>query len=156
MKIKLQHICILLALAAVVVCLCFPLIQFIYQDYSSVTMTNFQVENLNGTHSASPWALGGLLIAAGLCDLFVLLISPFQNFGLQKRGLILAMLIITGYYIVYLIFLLVLKADVKEIIPHWTSILPVFSLILDFMAFIAIRHTEAKIIASGNSFRLRD
>jgi hypothetical protein len=35
-------------------------------------------------------------------------------------------------------------------------ILPLISIILSFMAFNAIRRTEARIIASGNSFRLRD
>lgn len=156
MKIKLQHLCIILSLAAIIVCLCFPLIQFVYKDYSSVTLTNFQLQQLDGTHSATPWALGGLLIATGLSNLFVLLISAFQNYALQKRGLIFSILLLTGYYILYLVFLLVLKADAKVIFPKWPTILPLISLILCFMAFNAIRHTEAKIIASGNSFRLRD
>lgn len=156
MKIKLQHICILLALAAIVVTLCFPLIQFIYKDYTSVTMTNFSLQNVDGTKNAMPWALGGLLIAAGLCQLFTLLIALFQNYALQKRSLILGMLILTGWYILYLVFMLILKSETTAIIPHWTMILPLVSIILSFMAFNAIRHTEAKIIASGNSFRLRD
>lgn len=156
MKIKLQHICMLLAVAAIVVTLCFPLIQFIYKDYTSVTLTNFTLQNVNGTSNAMPWALGGLLIAAGLCQLFTLVISPFQNYALQKRGLILGMLILTGWYILYLVFMLILKCETTAIIPHWTMILPLVSIILSFMAFNAIRRTEAKIIASGNSFRLRD
>ena len=156
MKIRLQHICILLALAAVVVTLCFPLIQFIYQDYSSVTMTNFTLQNVNGETNATPWALGGLLIAAGLCQLFTLFIALFQNYALQKRGLILGMLILTGWYILYLVFMLILKSETRAILPSWTTVLPLVSIILSFMAFNAIRRTEAKIIASGNSFRLRD
>lgn len=156
MKIKLQHLCILLALAAIVVTLCFPLIQFIYQDYTSVTMTNFRLLNVDGTSSATPWALGGLLIAGGLCQLFTLMIALFQNYALQKRSLILGMLILTGWYILYLVFLLILKSDATAVLPRWTTILPLVSIILSFMAFNAIRRTEAQIIASGNSFRLRD
>ena len=156
MKLRLQHVCLVLGLAAIIVCLCYPLIEFLYSDFTSVTMTNFRVIRLDGTHSASPWALGGLLIAAGLCQLFVLLISMFQNFALQKRALIVAMLLLTGYYIVYLVFVLILRADVQATFPRWTSILPLVSLILTFMAFSAVRRTEAQIIASANSFRLRD
>lgn len=155
MKIKLQHFCILLALAAIVVTLCFPLIQFIYKD-TSVTMTNFNLQNMDGTKNAMPWALGGLLIAAGLCQLFTLMIALFQNYALQKRSLILGMLILTGWYILYLVFILILKSETTTVIPRWTMILPLVSIILSFMAFNAIRRTEAKIIASGNSFRLRD
>ena len=156
MKFRLQHFCLILALAALVVCLCYPLVQFIYTDSTAVTMTNFRINSINGTHSSSPWALGGLLIAAGLCQLFVLLISLFQNFALQKRGLIVALLLLTGYYITYLVFVLILRADVQTTLPRWTSILPLVSIILTFMAFSAVRHTEAQIIASANNFRLRD
>ena len=155
MKFKLQHLCLLLALAAVVVTLCFPLIEFIYSD-ASVTMTNFSLRQIDGTSNAAPWALGGLLIAAALCQLFTLLIALFQNYALQKRSLILGMLILTGWYIVYLVFMLILKSEATAILPRWTTILPLVSIILSFMAFNAIRRTEAKIIASGNSFRLRD
>ena len=155
MKLKLQHICILLAIAGLVVCLCYPLVQFIYSDSTSITMTNSLIEQTDGTHSGSPWALGGILIVTSLCQLFVLLISAFQNFALQKRGLIISMLLLTGYYIVYLVFVLILRADAMVILPRWTSILPLVSLILTFMAFSAVRHTEARIIASANNFRLR-
>jgi len=156
MKLRLQHVCLVLSLAAVVVCLCYPLVKFVYADYTSVSMTNFQITDANGGHSYSPWALGGLLIASGLCQLFVLLISAFQNFALQKRGLILSMLLLAGYYIVFLVFALILRQDVKVTFPSWTSILPFVALMLNVMAFNAVRRTEAKIIASANNFRLRD
>ena len=156
MKLRLQHICLVLAMAAIIVCLCYPLVQFIYTDNTAVTLSNFNTVDLNGNHHSSPWALGGLLIASGLCQLFVLLIAVFQNFALQKRGLIVTMLLLTGYYLVYLIFVLILRADVQATFPRWTSILPLVSLILTFMAFNAVRRTEAQIIASANNFRLRD
>ena len=153
---KLQHVCLVLAIAALVVCLCYPLVQFVYKDYSAITMTNFQLLRADGTHGASPWALGGLLIASGVCQLFVLLISMFQNFALQKRGLIVGMLLLAGYYLLYLVFMLILRADVQVMFPRWTSILPLVSLILTFMAFNGVRRSEARIIASANNFRLRD
>ena len=155
-KIRPQHILVLLALAALIVCLCFPLVTITYADSTYVTLTNFQV-NANGDHSsASPWALGALLIAAAAGQFFVLLIAAFQNYTLQKRTLVFSMLLLAGYYVVYLIFLLVLKEGSTTIIPSWTTILPLIAIILDFMSFRSILHTEAKIIASGNSFRLRD
>lgn len=156
MKLRLQHFCIVLAIAALVVCMCYPLIQFVYSDYTTVTLTNFRILQPDGSHSGSPWALGGLLIATGLCQLFVLFISVFQNFALQKRGLIVSMLLLAGYYIVYLIFVLILRADLQAAFPRWTTILPLVSIILTFMALNGVRHTEARIIASANSFRLRD
>ena len=156
MKLQLQHVCLVLAIAALVVCLCYPLVQFVYADYSVITMTNFQLIRPDGVHNASPWALGGVLIIAGLCQLFVLLISAFRNFALQKRGLIVSMLLLAGYYLIYLVFVLILRADVMTMFPRRTTILPLVSMILNFMAFSAVRRTEARIIASANNFRLRD
>lgn len=155
-KLRIQHILILLSLAAIVVCLCFPLVDFTYSDNTYVTLTNFQVKANGEASSSSPWALGALLIVASASQLFVLLIAAFQNYTLQKRALIFSMLLLAGYYIVYLVFLFILKSDVTAMIPHWATILPLISIILCFMAFRGILHTEAKIIETGNSFRLRD
>ena len=151
-----QHIFILLSLAAIVVCLFQTLIDFTYQDYSFATLTNFQIVSNGGKASSTPWALGALLIASATAQLFVLLIAAFRNYTLQKRALIFSMLLLAGYYLVYLVFVLILKNETLAVFPHWGTLLPLISIILSFMAFRGILHTEAKIIEMGNSFRLRD
>ena len=46
MKLKLQHFYLVLAVAATVVTLCLPLVQFIYAD-GAETMSNFRLTHLD-------------------------------------------------------------------------------------------------------------
>jgi hypothetical protein len=83
-------------------------------------------------------------------------VSLFQNFSLQKRSAIFNMLLLTGYYIVLLVFVLVLRVDILHIGIAWQLALPLVALILTAMSFYSIRTTEAKMLARANNFRLRD
>lgn len=155
MKLKLQHFYLVLAVAATVVTLCLPLVQFIYAD-GAETMSNFRLTHLDGTATPSTWALGVLLILTAAVDVFALFVSLFQNFVLQKRCCILSMLLTAGYYLVLLLLILILKDGTTTLLPHWSIVLPLVSLIFNYMAYTAIAHTEARIIASASGFRLRD
>ena len=155
MKLKLHHFYLILATAAVVVSMFFPLIHFVYAD-GAETMTNFSLIHLDGTAVHSPWALGALLIAVACVNVFTLFISLFRNFVLQKRCCIFSMLLTAGYYILFLLFTLIMKSGSTSVQPAWTMVLPLVSIILAYMAFMAICHEEARIIAKANGFRLRD
>lgn len=162
MKFYLHHIYLLLAIVALVVCMCSPaLITFVYNDMSTVSMTNFALRSMamgqvEPTSSAVSCALGVLLIVSGLVGVFTMFVSLFQNFSLQKRSSIFNCCVLAGYYIIFLVFVLILRGDTRMVDLNWQVCLPLVSLILTAMSFYSIRTTEAKMLARANNFRLRD
>ena len=162
MKFYLHHIYLVLAIVALVVCMCSPaLITFVYNDMSTVSMTNFALQSMamgqvEPTSSAVSCALGVLLIVSALVGAFTMFVSSFQNFSLQKRSSIFNCCVLAGYYIIFLVFVLILRGDTRMVDLNWQVCLPLVSLILTAMSFYSIRTTEAKMLARANNFRLRD
>ena len=157
MKFYIHHLYLLLAVVALIVCMCSPLITFFYQDSPAVEMTNFVLRRLaEGTASAASCALGVLLIVSVMVSVFTMFVSLFQNFALQKRGAIFNCCVLAGYYIVLLVFVLILRGDTRMVDLSWQICLPLVALILSAMSFSSIRMTEAKLLARASNFRLRD
>lgn len=162
MKFYIHHIYLLLAIVALIVCMCVPsLVTFFYQDMSSVSMSNFalltqSVAQPEVAKSAGSCALGVLLIVSVLASAFTMFVSLFQNFSLQKRSAVFNCCLLAGYYIVLLVFVLILRVDTRLVEMSWQVCLPLVSLILAAMSFYSIRMTEAKMLARANNFRLRD
>lgn len=162
MKFYIHHLYLLLAIVALIVCMCTPsLITFVYQDMSSVSMSNFalhsvSMQQVEATSSAASCALGILLIVSALVSAFTMFVSLFQNFSLQKRSAIFNSCVLAGYYIVMLVFVLVLRGNTSLVDLDWQVCLPLVSLILTVMSFSSIRTIEAKMLARANNFRLRD
>ena len=160
MKFYIHHLYLLLAVVSLIVCMCdSSLITFVYQDASSVTMSNFSLHSLSlvqETSSAASCALSVLLIVSVLTNVFGMFVSLFQNFSLQKRSAIFNCCLLAGYYIVLLAFVLILRGETILVDMDWQAGLPLVSLILSAMSFYSIRMTEAKLLARANNFRLRD
>lgn len=162
MKFYIHHLYLLLAIVALIVCMCAPaLVTFVNQDMSSVSMTNFALHSVvltqpEASSSATPCALGILLIISAVVSAFTLFVCLFQNFALQKRCTIFNCCLLAGYYILLLAFILILRADTRYVDFDWQLCLPLVSLILTAMSFYSIRMTEAKKLARANNFRLRD
>ena len=162
MKFYIHHLYLLLAVVALIVCMCAPsLITFVYQDMSSVSMGNFALHSVSmaqpgDSSSAASCALGILLIVSALVGVFTMFVSLFQNFALQKRSTVFNCCVLAGYYVVVLVFVLILRGDTRLVDLNWQVCLPLVSLILMVMSFTSIRNTEAKMLARANNFRLRD
>lgn len=162
MKFYIHHLYLLLAIVALIVCMCSPaLVTFMYQDMSVVEMGNFLLRSITlaspeATSSAMSCVLGILLIISALVSAFTMFVSLFQNFSLQKRCTIFNCLLLAGYYILLLVFVLILRVDTRHLEIAWQLALPLVSLILTAMCFYSIRTTEAKMLARANNFRLRD
>ena len=162
MKFYVHHVYMLLAIVALIVCMCTPaLVTFVYQDMSSVSMSNFALHSVlmaqpGERSSAASCALGILLIVSALASIFTMFVSLFQNFALQKRSAIFNSCVLAGYYIVVLVFVLILRGDARLVDFDWQICLPLVSLILTIMSLSSIRTTEAKMLARANNFRLRD
>lgn len=162
MKFYIHHLYLLLAIVALIVCMCAPsLLTFIYQDGALVSMGNFALHNLSAgevemTSSAAPCALGILLIVSALVSAFTMFVCLFRNFALQKRCTVFNCCLMAGYYIVLLVFVLILRGDTTMVPLNWQLCLPLVALIFMVMSFSSIRNTEAKMLARANNFRLRD
>lgn len=162
MKFYIHHLYLLLAVVALIVCMCTPaLITFVYQDMSSVSMSNFALHSMSviqpsDISSAASCALGILLIVSALVSAFTMFVSLFQNFSLQKRSAIFNCCVLAGYYIVMLAFVLILRGGERSVNVNWQVCLPLVALIFAVMSFSSIRHTEARMLARANNFRLRD
>ena len=157
MKFYIHHLYMLLAVVALIVCMCSPLITFFYADEPAVEMTNFVLRRLaEGTSSATPCALGVLLIVSALAIAFNMFVSLFQNFALQKRCAIFNSCVLAGYYVLLLVFVLILRSETTLVGYDWQMCLPFVALILTVMSLSSIRHTEAKMLARANNFRFRD
>lgn len=132
-----------------------PIGQFSNQEGATALLTNFRMNYVEGVHGTGMWALAVIQIFALAIAVFELLLSGFRNFVLQKRLIVLLSLLLIGYYIVYLIYVLLAKGD-ASFIPLWAASFPLISLIFCYMTFHGVQKAEADIIARASGFRLRD
>lgn len=149
-QIWLIAICLLLLFS-----LFMPIGQFSNQEGATALLTNFRMNYVEGVHGTGMWALAVIQIFALAIAVFELLLSGFRNFVLQKRLIVLLSLLLIGYYIIYLIYVLLAKGD-ASFIPLWAASFPLISLIFCYMTFHGVQKAEADIIARASGFRLRD
>ena len=131
-----------------------PIGVFSNMDGATAELTNFRLNFVEGDSVGAMWALAVIQIAALSVSLFELLLSGFRNFTLQKRLLIFNALLLVGYYIVFVVYVLLLN-DSATFRPCPAGAFPLISLILTWITFMAVQRTEAAIIAGAGSFRLR-
>lgn len=155
MKFRSYQLLFVASIALLIVALIKPIINVIEPNGVTSIMDNFGYTLADGTVSRAVVALGVVLIVAVAVNAFAMFVSLFSNFALQKRSAILSMLLVAGYYILLLIYLLILDngAAVEML---WPMFLPLTVLALDAFAFVLVRRHEAKIVAKALGFRLRD
>ncbi len=95
----------------------------------------------------TPWGQLAILILGALVSFATIFL--FKNRKLQIRMCIFNMLIMTGYYIVFLLFVLMAKSNIQA--PFQFSFglcLPLIAMILNYLAIRAIRKDEDKVRAA--------
>ncbi len=132
-----------------------PVGLFFNDEGATAKLTNFRLNFVEGDSVGAMWALAVLLIAALLITLFVLMLSFYRNFTLQKRLLIFDMLLFVGYYIIYILYV-VLMNDGASFRPLIAAAFPFAALVLAVITFSCVQRLEAAIIAGASSFRLRE
>ena len=155
MKFRSYQLLFVASIALLIVALIKPIINVIEPNGVTSIMDNFGYTLADGTVSRAVVALGVVLIVAVAVNAFAMFVSLFSNFALQKRSAILSMLLVAGYYILLLVYLLILDngAAVEML---WPMFLPLTVLALDAFAFVLVRRHEAKIVSKALGFRLRD
>ena len=132
-----------------------PVMKFTEPSGEQMLMSNFKLLSHDGETSWAVIALGAVLILATVVNLFAFLVSMFSNFELLKRSTILSMLLLTGYYIVLLIYSLILLSG-AELEVDLPMLFPLFGITLNMLFFKLVAREEARIIARASGFRLRD
>ncbi len=132
-----------------------PIGQLVNADGASAELTNFRLNFVEGDSKVALWALGAIMIVILAVGVFELLLSGFRNFVLQKRLLVFMMLLTVGYYILFVIYVLVIKGDASFGLEV-ASAFPLISMILEYMTIHGVSKAEAAIIARASGFRLRD
>ena len=142
-------------MALLIIALIKPIINIVEPNGMTSIMGNFGLVVADGSVSRAVVALGVVLIAAVAVNAFALLVSLYSNFALQKRSTILSMLLVAGYYVLLLVYLLILT-DGAAVAMSWPMFMPLLALAMGAIAFALVRRQEAKIIAKALGFRLRD
>ena len=155
MKIRRYQLYYLLSIVLLITAMFKEVVRIIEPNGAAYMLGNFSMTKPDGTSSYAVVALGIVLVAAVLVNLFSLFVSLFNNFELQKRSSILSMLLLAGYYILLVISVaLMLDAAVADL--RTAIMFPLTAIILNMMGFFAARRTEAQILAKASGFRLRD
>ena len=149
-QVWLAFICVLMFAG-----LLLPIGQLVNVEGASAELTNFRLNFIEGDSSGALWALGTIMIVTLCVGVFELLLSGFRNFVLQKRLLVFMMLLTVGYYILFVIYVLLLKGD-ASFGPRPAAAFPLICLILEYMSISGVSKAEATIIARASGFRLRD
>ena len=132
-----------------------PIGQLSNVEGASAELTNFRLNFIEGDSSGAMWALGAIMIVILAVGVFELLLSGFRNFVLQKRLLVFMMLLTAGYYIIFVVYVLLMKGD-ASFGPRIAAAFPLVSLVLEYMTIHGVAKAEAAIIAKASGFRLRD
>ena len=149
-QIWLALICILMFAG-----LLLPIGLLVDAEGASAELTNFRLNFIEGDSSGALWALGTIMIVTLAVGVFELLLSGFRNFVLQKRLLVFMMLLTVGYYIIFVVYVLLLKGD-ASFGPRPAAAFPLVCLVLEYMSIHGVSKAEAAIIARASGFRLRD
>lgn len=139
-----QSVYLLLAVIAIVCALCLPIGYFV-DEATSLVFKPMGVTLMDGTQ-LSTWGLFALLVLGAIipaCTIFL-----FRNRRLQMRMTLFHILLLVGYYFVLLFFCSVLKKDLNSTFQfNWAICLPMVAIILDWLAFAAIRHDDEMVKA---------
>lgn len=143
-----QTLFLLAAAILSIVCLCLPLGNFVENGSisQSSTMFNLWITMPDGSHDYSVWVLFAILLIT--CPIALIAIFMYHNRIVQSRFCLFNILLILGWYVVYAVFTLNLKETAGEYNISFSSVLPMISLILYFMARKAILSDEALVRAA--------
>ncbi len=143
-----QTVFLFVAVVLTVVCLCMPLCRFTTTDDigSQLVMYNLWLTNAEGGHDLSVWALFAILLVT--CPIGLFTIFSFHNRIVQSRFCLFNILLILGWYVVFIIFMLGFSNPLGTRHLALASVFPLVSAILYFLARKAILADEALVRAA--------
>ena len=140
-----QSVYLLLAVIAIVCALCLPIGYFV-DEATSLVFKPMGITLMDGTQ-LSTWGLFALLVLGAIipaCTIFL-----FRNRRLQMRMIVFNVVLLVAYFFVLLLFISTLKSDLNSSFQlNWALCLPVVAIILNWLAFGAIRQDDQLVKAA--------
>lgn len=145
---RIQSVYLLLVTILLIVAACMPVGTFAGTDGVTAHVFRPLGVSLADGNVQSTWGLFGILVLAAVvacCTIFL-----FRNRLLQIRLTIFNSILLIGYYIVFAVFLFVLKGRLSgaDYQIGWALCLPVVCLVLNYLSVRAIYRDEALVRAA--------
>ena len=141
---RIQSVYLLVVSILAIVCMCCPVGSIIANTKEISEFTNLYIALSDGTKDYAPWALFAILLVIAVLSLGTIFL--FKNRMLQIRLTIFSSVLLIGYYITLVAFILML-ADGSSFTPSWTICLPFVSIVLNWLAIRSIGADEALVKA---------
>ena len=139
---RIQTIYLLVVAILMVVMMSLPVGNVLGADNTIYEFTNLSITAQGGEPDYAPWALFAILMVEAVVSLIT--IFQFKRRILQMRLTSFATILMIGYYVVLVIFVLMLKGD-RSFVPQWTVCLPFIAIVLNWLAVRAIGKDEAMV-----------
>lgn len=141
---RIQTVYLLVVAILAVVMISLPVGSLVTPDYHMSELTNLALVSEEGVSDYAPWALFALQTVSAILALVTIFL--YKKRMLQIRLTLFNMLVLVGYYVTLVIFVLNLKGD-ASFVPSWTVCLPLISIILSWLAIRAIGKDEMLVKA---------
>ena len=141
---RIQTVYLLIVAVLMVIAMSNPVGDFIAPDLALTKFTNLALVTADGVSDYAPWALFAILLAVGILSMVTIFL--FKKRMLQIRLTLFSSIILIGYYVVLVVFVLNLKGD-STFAPSWSLCLPLVSIILNYLAIRGIGKDEMMVRA---------
>ena len=141
---RIQTVYLLVVAILMVVMMSLPVGSFVASDYMATVFNNLSLVAPDGTADYEPWAMFAILMVSAVVTLGTIFL--YKKRMLQIRLTIFNIILLLGYYGTLVTFVFMLKGE-NSFTPSWTVILPLISIILDWLAIRAIGKDEMLVKA---------
>ncbi|MCD7815961.1 MAG: DUF4293 domain-containing protein [Bacteroides sp.] len=141
---RIQTVYLLVVAILMVVMMSLPVGSFVASDYTATVFNNLSLVAPDGTADYEPWAMFAILMVSAVVTLGTIFL--YKKRMLQIRLTIFNIILLLGYYGTLVTFVFMLKGE-NSFTPSWTVILPLISIILDWLAIRAIGKDEMLVKA---------
>lgn len=141
---RIQTVYLLVVAILMVVMMSLPVGSFVASDYTATVFNNLSLVAPDGTADYGPWAMFAILMVSAVVTLGTIFL--YKKRMLQIRLTIFNIILLLGYYGTLVTFVFMLKGE-NSFTPSWTVILPLISIILDWLAIRAIGKDEMLVKA---------
>ncbi|WP_018711160.1 DUF4293 domain-containing protein [Phocaeicola barnesiae] len=141
---RIQTVYLLVVAILMVVMMSLPVGSFVAADYTATVFNNLSLVAPDGTADYAPWAMFAILMVSAVVTLGTIFLYKKRMF--QIRLTIFNIILLLGYYGTLVTFVFMLKGE-NSFTPSWTVILPLISIILDWLAIRAIGKDEMLVKA---------
>ena len=141
---RIQTVYLLVVAILMVVMMSLPVGSFVAADYTATVFNKLSLVAPEGTADYAPWAMFAILMVSAVVTLGTIFL--YKKRMLQIRLTIFNIILLLGYYGTLVTFVFMLKGE-NSFTPSWTVILPLISIILDWLAIRAIGKDEMLVKA---------